>query len=118
MDNLLALRSAIPVGRSRGGRGHRGPPPQSGHSRVAYPVQVPTPPAGAHPMNPRQVKVVMVGLLLGVMLAALDNTIVSVAMPTIVGELGGVDDMSWVVTAYLLTATASMPLYGRVSDLY
>src|SRR5688500_15991811 len=69
-------------------------------------------------MNPRQVKVVMVGLLLGVMLAALDNTIVSVAMPAFVGEVRGVDDMSWVVTAYLLTATASMPLYGRISDLY
>lgn len=70
------------------------------------------------PLSPRQLRVVLVGLLLGVMLAALDGTIVAVAMPTIVGDIGGVDDMSWVVTAYLLTATASMPLYGRVSDLY
>jgi EmrB/QacA subfamily drug resistance transporter len=69
-------------------------------------------------MSPRQVRAVLAGLLLGVMLAALDNTIVSVAMPTIVGDLGGVGDVSWVVTAYLLTATASTPLYGRISDMY
>jgi EmrB/QacA subfamily drug resistance transporter len=77
--------------------------------------------SGAGPraeLGPRQVKTVVVGLLLGVMLAALDNTIVSVAMPTIVGDLGAVQDMSWVVTAYLLTATAAMPLYGRISDIY
>src|SRR4051812_886003 len=69
-------------------------------------------------MSPRHVRAVLAGLLLGVMLAALDNTIVSVAMPTIVGDLGGVGDVSWVVTAYLLTATASTPLYGRISDMY
>jgi EmrB/QacA subfamily drug resistance transporter len=69
-------------------------------------------------MSPRQVRAVLAGLLLGVLLAALDNTIVAVAMPTIVGDLGGVGDVSWIVTAYLLTATASTPLYGRISDMY
>jgi EmrB/QacA subfamily drug resistance transporter len=54
----------------------------------------------------------------GMLLAALDQTIVSTALPTIVGELGGLDHLSWVVTAYLLTTTVSTPLYGKLSDLY
>jgi EmrB/QacA subfamily drug resistance transporter len=58
------------------------------------------------------------GLLLAMLLASLDQTIVSTALPTIVGDLGGLDRLSWVVTAYLLTATVSTPLWGRVSDLY
>ncbi|MDQ4006133.1 MAG: MFS transporter [Actinomycetota bacterium] len=65
----------------------------------------------------RQILVIFSGLMLGVMLAALDQTIVATALPTIVGELGGLDHLSWVVTAYLLTSTASTPLYGKVSDL-
>ena len=52
------------------------------------------------------------------LLASLDQTIVSTALPTIVRDLGGIDQLSWVVTAYLLAATVSMPLWGRVSDLY
>jgi EmrB/QacA subfamily drug resistance transporter len=66
----------------------------------------------------RQILVVFSGLMLGMFLAALDQTIVATALPTIVGELGGLDHLSWVVTAYLLTSTASAPLYGKVSDLY
>ena len=66
----------------------------------------------------RQILVVFSGLLLGMFLAALDQTIVATALPTIVGELGGLDHLSWVVTAYLLTSTASTPLYGKLSDLY
>src|SRR5215208_954049 len=58
------------------------------------------------------------GLLLAMLLASLDQTIVSTALPTIVGDLGGVDQLSWVVTAYLLTATVTIPLWGRASDLY
>jgi MFS family permease len=56
--------------------------------------------------------------MLGLLLAALDQTIVSTALPTIVGELGGLNHLSWVVTAYLVTATASTPLWGKISDLY
>ena len=56
--------------------------------------------------------------MLGMLLAALDQTIVSTALPTIVGELGGLNQLSWVVTAYLLTSTAATPLYGKISDLY
>jgi len=58
------------------------------------------------------------GLLLAMLLASLDQTIVSTALPTIVRDLGGIDQLSWVVTAYLLAATVSMPLWGRVSDLH
>jgi EmrB/QacA subfamily drug resistance transporter len=69
-------------------------------------------------MSHRQIQVVFVALMTGMLLAALDQTIVSTALPTIVGELGGLDHLSWVVTAYLLTSTASTPLYGKISDLY
>jgi EmrB/QacA subfamily drug resistance transporter len=57
-------------------------------------------------------------LMLGMFLAALDQTIVSTALPTIVGDLGGLDHLSWVVTAYLLASTASTPLYGKLGDMY
>src|SRR3954453_863252 len=58
------------------------------------------------------------GLLLAMLLASLDQTIVSTALPTIVGELGGIDHLSWVVTAYLLSSTIAGPLYGKLGDLY
>jgi len=58
------------------------------------------------------------GLLLAMLLASLDQTIVATALPTIVDDLGGLDRLSWVVTAYLLTATVTIPLWGRASDLY
>lgn len=66
---------------------------------------------------PPRFRLLLIGLLLGVLLGALDGTMVAVALPTIVGDLGGIEDTHWVVTAYLLTATASTLLYGRVSDL-
>jgi len=69
-------------------------------------------------MTHRQILVVFSGLMLGILLAALDQTIVATALPTIVGDLGGLNHISWVVTAYLLTSTASAPLYGKISDLY
>src|ERR687887_2255591 len=64
------------------------------------------------------IRLTFAGLLLAMLLASLDQTIVSTALPTIVGDLGGLNQLSWVVTAYLLAATVSMPLWGRVSDLY
>jgi EmrB/QacA subfamily drug resistance transporter len=69
-------------------------------------------------MSHRQILLVFSGLMLGMLLAALDQTIVATALPTIVGDLGGLNHLSWVVTAYLLTSTASTPLYGKISDLY
>ena len=56
--------------------------------------------------------------MLVLLLASLDQTIVSTALPTIVGDLGGLNHLSWVVTAYLLTSTVSGPLYGKLGDLY
>src|SRR2546425_2254024 len=61
---------------------------------------------------------VTAGLLLCLFLAALEATVVSTAMPTVVASLGGLDHYSWVFSAYLLTSTASVPLWGRLSDLY
>lgn len=66
----------------------------------------------------RQVLTVLVGVMLGMLVAALSQTIVATALPTIVGELGGQDQLAWVVTAALLTATASTPIWGKLSDLY
>jgi EmrB/QacA subfamily drug resistance transporter len=69
-------------------------------------------------LSRRQVVLLLVGLMTGMLLAALDQTIVGTALPTIVGKLGGVEHYAWVVTAYLLAATTSTPLYGKLSDLY
>src|SRR6476646_10187889 len=62
--------------------------------------------------------VILGGLMLGMLLAALDQTIVATALPTIVGDLGGLNHLSWVVTAYLVASTVTTPLYGKISDLY
>lgn len=74
--------------------------------------------APAAKLSHRQVLTVFAGLMTGVLLAALDQTIVATALPTIAGELGGLDQLTWVITSYLLTSTASSPLYGKISDLY
>src|SRR5271165_2046414 len=63
-------------------------------------------------------RLVFSGLLLVMLLAALDQTIVATALPTIVGDLGGLSHISWVVTAYLLASTAVTPLYGKLGDMY
>src|SRR3954465_10685716 len=70
------------------------------------------------PLDRRRVIVVFSGLLLAMLLAALDQTIVATALPTIVGELGGLERLSWVVTSYLLAQTVVTPLYGKLGDLY
>ena len=76
-----------------------------------------TPEAPAGQAQPR-LRVIFTALLLVLLLASLDQTIVATALPTIVGELGGIQHLSWVVTAYLLAATISGPLYGKLGDLY
>jgi EmrB/QacA subfamily drug resistance transporter len=77
----------------------------------------PAPETGAEPGS-RHIYVVFAGLVLVMLLAALDSTIVSTALPTIVGDLGGFDHLSWVVTAYLLAQTIVTPLYGKLGDQY
>jgi EmrB/QacA subfamily drug resistance transporter len=62
--------------------------------------------------------VILGGLILAMLLAVLDQTILATALPTIVGDLGGLDHLSWVITAYLLASTASTPIWGKLSDLY
>ncbi len=76
--------------------------------------------SAAVPTGERQVsvRVVFAGLMLVMLMAALDQTIVSTALPTIVGDLGGLSHISWVVTAYLLAQTAVTPVYGKLGDLY
>lgn len=72
---------------------------------------------GGSALSHREILIVFSGLMAGLLVAALDQTIVATALPTIVGDLGGLNHLSWVVTAYLLTSTISVPLYGKVSDL-
>jgi EmrB/QacA subfamily drug resistance transporter len=69
-------------------------------------------------LTQREVRLIFMALMLAMILASLDQTIVSTALPTIVGDLGGLSQLSWVVTAYILTSTVSSPLYGKIGDLY
>src|ERR1700681_6305 len=76
-----------------------------------------TPPT--HSTAGRQpIRMIFAALMLVMLLASLDQTIVSTALPTIVGEFGGLAHLSWIVTAYLLATTAVTPLYGKLGDLY
>ncbi len=69
-------------------------------------------------LPPEQIVRVMIGVMAGIFLGALDQSIVGTALPRITSELGGLDQLSWVVTAYLLTSTAATPLWGKISDLF
>jgi EmrB/QacA subfamily drug resistance transporter len=70
------------------------------------------------PLTHKEILIVLSGLMTGMLLAALDQTIVSTALKNIVEDFNGLNHYTWVVTAYLLTSTASTPLYGKISDLY
>lgn len=83
--------------------------------------EAPAPALGSAPhptFTHREILTVFSGIALCMLLAALDQTIVATALPTIVKELSGFHDLSWVVTGYLLASTATTPLYGKMSDLY
>src|SRR5215208_1042008 len=107
----------------------RSDPTSETREAVGQSVAEAAPPASASPspassaapsgdyLSHRQILVVMGGLMAGMFLAALDQSIVGVALPKITSELGGLDKLSWVVTAYLLTSTAATPLWGKISDL-
>jgi EmrB/QacA subfamily drug resistance transporter len=90
------------------------------HASVASPIELPpdlqtshiaTAPAG-------QLRIVMAGALLAMVLAALDQNIVNTALPRMASDLGGMSHLSWVVTAFMLTTTTTTPLYGKLSDIY
>lgn len=66
----------------------------------------------------KNVGIVVAGLLLGILMASMDNTIVATAMGTIVGELGGLDKFVWVTSAYMVAEMAGMPIFGKLSDMY
>ncbi|MBN9252554.1 MAG: MFS transporter, partial [Mesorhizobium sp.] len=70
------------------------------------------------PLSEREKNVIIAGVLLSMLLAALDQTIVAPAMPTMAAALGNAEYLPWIVTGYLLTATAVSPLYGKISDVY
>jgi EmrB/QacA subfamily drug resistance transporter len=76
------------------------------------------PGGGGQFLAPREVMIVLPGLLLAILLAMLDNLIVSTALPRIVGDLGGVAHLSWVVTAYILASLVVTPFYGKLGDMY
>src|SRR3974377_1657764 len=76
-------------------------------------------PETARPVLSRhRIRLIIVGLLLGMLLASLAQTIVAAALPTIAGDLGGLSHLSWVVTAYILATTASTPLWGKLGDQF
>jgi EmrB/QacA subfamily drug resistance transporter len=81
-------------------------------------TQVVTEPLTSRLLTQRHILAALSGLLLGILLGALDEFVVATALPTIVADLGGLSQLSWVVTAYLLAATPSIPLWGKLGDLY
>src|SRR4030088_2863393 len=80
----------------------------------AFPAPAPAPPAVAR----SRLRVIFAGLMLVMLLAALDQTIVATALPTIVSDLGGLSHLSWVTSAFLLAQTVVTPFYGKLGDLY
>jgi EmrB/QacA subfamily drug resistance transporter len=69
-------------------------------------------------MSRKRIILVTVGIMLSLFLASMESTVIATAMPTIVGQLGGLEHYSWVFSAYMLTSTTTVPLYGKLSDLY
>ncbi|MEV6162948.1 MFS transporter [Streptomyces sp. NPDC052052] len=89
-------------------------PPAAAAEEEAAPVATPAAPG----TDPRHIRLVFLGLMLTLLLAALDQMIVATALPKIVGELHGLEKMSWAVTAYLLASTIGLPIYGKLGDLF
>ncbi|WJV45295.1 MFS transporter [Streptomyces flavofungini] len=126
--------TTLAMGAGHGERAATQPPTAgSERSRAAGPdepqpdehhlAQGPPPPQDAtgappHELSPARVRMVFVGLMLALLLAALEQMIVATALPKIVGELHGLDKMSWAITAYLLTSTVGLPIYGKLGDLF
>ncbi|MGW0995907.1 MDR family MFS transporter [Streptomyces sp. NPDC002523] len=91
---------------------------QTAETGRPIPEQPETAEPGKSEKQPKSVRVVLLALMIAMMLAMLDNMIVGTAMPTIVGELGGLEHLSWVVTGYTLATAASTPIWGKLGDMY
>ncbi|XLD97890.1 MFS transporter [Streptomyces sp. 184] len=100
-------RPARASGRTGKGGPPAGPGPADGYGDDDGPA-----------LSPRRVRLVFLALMLALLLAALEQMIVATALPKIVGELHGLDRMSWAITAYLLTSTIGLPIYGKLGDLF
>jgi EmrB/QacA subfamily drug resistance transporter len=86
---------------------------------IVVPLTIITPPTSTPPnVDPRELRLVFGGLILALVLAALDQNIVATALPRIVSDLGGLAHLSWVVTAFMVASTMTTPLYGKLSDIY
>ena len=103
------MTSAKPKSKPRASRAGTGV-----KTRPAKPEAPPEPRALTHP----EIRAIVLGIMLAMFLGALDQTIVATALPTIGRHFGNLDDLSWVVTAYLLTGTAVTPLYGKLADIH
>ncbi|WP_404827649.1 MFS transporter [Streptomyces aureocirculatus] len=113
--------TTLATGAGHGERGAAHPP--AGAPGQDLSRQPPSPPPDAAPqtpqgLSPARVRMVFFALMLALLLAALEQMIVATALPKIVGELHGLDKMSWAITAYLLTSTVGLPVYGKLGDLY
>ena len=93
-------------------------PLSSGSAQAAAAPALVAAPTSFGDLHPKRKIITMVGVILAMLLAALDQTIVGTALPRIVRELGGADHFTWVVTAYMLASTVTVPIYGKLSDLY
>ncbi|WP_329612999.1 MFS transporter [Streptomyces brevispora] len=103
-------------------------PDGTGDTGTVQTSEPPPPPAATEPAapflppgletDPRRIRLIFIGLMLTLLLAALDQMIVATALPKIVGELHGLEKMSWAVTAYLLASTIGLPVYGKLGDLF
>ncbi|UNS99752.1 DHA2 family efflux MFS transporter permease subunit [Streptomyces tubbatahanensis] len=126
---------ALTVGQSPPAEEAGQPPPPAATERPPFPreagpEQTVRPPEGEPPqaaaagtqpeipLSPGRLRLVFCALMLSLLLAALEQTIVATALPKIVGELDGLSQMSWAVTAYLLAATIGLPIYGKLGDLF
>ena len=69
-------------------------------------------------MSRKRIMVVTVGVMLSLFMASMESTVIATAMPTIIGQLGGLEHYSWVFSAFMLASTATVPLYGKLSDLF
>ncbi|HEU0116454.1 MAG TPA: MDR family MFS transporter, partial [Thermomicrobiales bacterium] len=92
--------------------------PRTSDASAARPAAAPAALDQPNYLSHQQILIVLIGLMAGMLLAALDQSIVGTALPRIVSDLGGLDQLAWVVTGYLLTSTAATPLWGKISDLY